>query len=272
MDKKEKIQESNDSRGAHTLYVVGIGPGGAKHLTGKAREILSGVEVVVGYTTYINLISEIIEGKEIFQTPMRGEVERCREAIALARSGRRVAVVSGGDAGIYAMAGLVFELIADKEGENDSLNVEVVPGVPAFVSAAAVLGAPLMHDFASISLSDLLTPWETITKRIEAAAAADFVIALYNPKSKTRTTHLGEAIDIIRTHRIESTPVGIVRNSSRADEEVTLTILSKLSDHYEKIDMSTILIVGNSTTFITDKKNRNNRQAMITPRGYDTRK
>ncbi len=202
---------------------------------------------------------------------MRGEVERCREAITLARDGRKVAVVSGGDSGIYAMAGLILELVAGAKDEEADLNIEVVPGIPAFVSAAAALGAPLMHDFASISLSDLLTPWGTITKRLEAAAEADFVIALYNPKSKTRTTHLGEAIDIIRKHRDDKTPVGIVRNSSRVDEELTVATLSELSAHYEKIDMSTILIVGNSSTFTSSLGKGSDRHVMITPRGYDTR-
>ncbi len=192
---------------------------------------------------------------------MKGEVERCTKAIELAKEGRRVAVISSGDAGIYGMAGLVLELI-DKETEPGNYDVEIVPGMPAFVAAAAILGAPLMHDFASVSLSDLLTPWELITKRLTLAAKGDFVIAIYNPRSKGRTTQLPEAVEILRKLKEDKTPVGIVRNAAREDESVTLTTLGELGGLCDKIDMLTVIIVGNSSTFIS-KANE-----MITPRGY----
>lgn len=199
----------------------------------------------------------IIEGKELFSTGMTHEVERCKKAIELAREGKRVAVVSSGDSGIYGMAGLILELLTEK----DKISVEVIPGVPAFVAAASLLGAPLMHDFASVSLSDLLTDWAVIEARIEAAASADFVIALYNPKSSKRVKGLGKALDIIGRHRDASTPVGIVRNATREDEEVIVTTLKDAPSFDDKIDMLTILIIGNSSSFAIDGR-------VITPRGY----
>jgi len=232
---------------------------------------------VVGYKTYIDLIKGVIQGKEIFSTGMTKEVNRCQKAIDLALQGKKVAVVSSGDAGIYGMAGLVLELLPESgarsqkseeknkseiEKRKSKIFVSVIPGVPAFCAAASLLGAPLMHDFASISLSDLLTPWETIRKRLDMASAADFVIILYNPKSKTRVSQLEEAIGIISTHRNENTPVGTVKNATREGEEIKITTLKGLPVHYDFIDMSTILIIGNSTTFVSHNK-------MITPRGYD---
>ncbi len=216
---------------------------------------------MVGYAKYLDLIEALTKGKEIFQTPMKGEVERCTKAIELANGGQRVAVISSGDAGIYAMAGLVLELI-DKDTSPRNFDVEIVPGMPAFVSAASILGAPLMHDFASVSLSDLLTPWELILKRLEMAAKGDFVIALYNPRSKGRTTQLPKAVEILRKFKEDKTPVGIVRNAAREDETVTLTTLGELAPLCETIDMLTIIIIGNSATFVT-KANE-----MVTPRGY----
>lgn len=192
---------------------------------------------------------------------MKGEVERCTKAIECAGEGKRVAVISSGDAGIYAMAGLVLELIDKREGQK-KFNIEIIPGMPAFVSAAAILGAPLMHDFASISLSDLLTPWELITNRLEMAARGDFVIAIYNPRSKGRTTQLPKAVKILRKFKDDKTPVGIVRNAAREDEAVTLTTLGELGPLCEEIDMLTIIIIGNSSTFITKASE------MVTPRGY----
>jgi len=192
---------------------------------------------------------------------MKGEVERCKKAIELAQKGKTVAVISSGDAGIYAMAGLVLELI-DKNDSPKNFDVEIIPGMPAFVAAASILGAPLMHDFASVSLSDLLTPWELITKRIEMAAKGDFVIAIYNPRSSGRTTQLSGAIEILRKFKEDMTPVGIVRNAAREDETVTLTTLGELPALCDTIDMLTIIIVGNSSTFISKAGE------MITPRGY----
>lgn len=211
----------------------------------------------MGYTRYVELAGTLVTGKEVFSTGMTHEVERCEKAISLAREGKTVAVVSSGDSGIYGMAGLIFELLAGDK----SVEVEVIPGVPAFVAAASLLGAPLMHDFASISLSDLLTDWELIETRLEAAAKADFVIALYNPKSSKRVEGLGRALDVIGRHRPGSTPVGIVRNASRKGEEVIMTTLKETPSFAEKIDMLTILIIGNSSTFSSLGR-------MITPRGY----
>jgi precorrin-3B C17-methyltransferase len=258
----QKVSPNAISRGS--LSIVGIGPGGLEHLTARARDVIARADVVVGYTTYMDLIRPLIEGKETFETGMTGEVERCEKAFEFARNGKRVAVISSGDSGIYGMAGLIFELYAGcNQSANVEINVEieVVPGVPAFVAAAAVLGAPLMHDFASISLSDILTPWETIKARIESAAKADFVIALYNPRSRTRITQLPEAMEIVARERDTGTPVGIVRNATRDDERVVLTELGRVKDLFETIDMSTIIIIGNRSTFASNGR-------MITPRGY----
>jgi len=235
---------------------VGIGPGGLAHLTRRAGEALAEADCVVGYTRYVSLIEPLVRGKELFTTGMTHEVERCEKALEMARTGRRVAVVSSGDAGIYGMAGLILQL-----AEGSGVKIEVVPGVPAFVAAASILGAPLMHDFASISLSDLLTEWAVIERRVEAAAKADFVIALYNPKSSKRVEGLARAVEIIGRHRDASTPVGVVRNATREGEEVMLTTVGGLPCCYDRIDMLTIIIIGNAATFSFDGR-------MITPRGY----
>lgn len=198
------------------------------------------------------------EGKEVFANGMTFEVERCRKAIELAASGRTVSVISSGDSGIYGMAGLVLQLAASS---GVKVRVEVVPGVPAFVAAASILGAPLMHDFASVSLSDLLTDWDKIEERVEMAARADFVIALYNPKSSKRVEGLGKALDIVRRYRKGTTPVGLVRNATRAGEQTVLTTLDEIEKYYGAVDMLSIIIIGSSTTFATGGK-------MVTPRGY----
>lgn len=262
-----------------SIYIIGIGPGGLGHLTITAKDALKKCDVVVGYKTYTNLISGIIKDKEVFSTGMTHEIERCQKAIEFAMKGKKVAVVSSGDSGIYGMAGLVLELVRSSEfgvrsqksevrsktkrltAHGSRLTVSIIPGVPAFCAAAAMLGAPIMHDFASISLSDLLTPSDVIEKRIDAAAGGDFIIILYNPKSKKRVTQLDDAIKIISRHRNPETPVGIVRNVSRDNEEVRITLLKDISRHYEFIDMTTVIIIGNSTTFISGDK-------IITPRGY----
>ena len=275
MDKKTKDRPCDNSSGKGSIYIIGIGPGGLGHLTQRAKEAFEACDTVVGYKTYIGLVSSLIKGKDVFSTGMTQEVERCNKAIELAMQGKKVAVVSSGDSGIYGMAGLVLELLVGGRWEaggrkgkdhiphpTSRTPVSIIPGVPAFCAAAGLLGAPLMHDFASISLSDLLTPWETIKKRLKMAAEGDFVIILYNPKSKKRVSQLKEAMDIISAHRKHNTPVGIVKDATREDEEVRVTVLGNFSSHYDFIDMSTILIIGNSATFITDGK-------MITPRGYN---
>ena len=211
----------------------------------------------MGYTRYVGLLSPLVEGKEVHTTGMTREVERCAKALELAREGKTVAIVSSGDAGIYGMAGLILQLAT----EDTDITIETIPGVPAFVAAASMLGAPLMHDFASISLSDLLTPREKIVERVEAAARADFVIIFYNPKSTKRTEGLPEAVEIVRRFRKADTPAGIVRNASRKEEECVLTTLAEIDRYYDRVDMLSLVIIGNSTTF---KKG----EWMITPRGY----
>ncbi|MEE8185445.1 MAG: precorrin-3B C(17)-methyltransferase, partial [Thermodesulfobacteriota bacterium] len=220
MDKKAEDRSRDRGRFKGAIHIIGIGPGGNEHLTLKAKKILGDCEIVVGYKTYIDLLSPLLQGKEVFSTGMTQEIDRCKKAVELAAEGRKVAIVSSGDAGLYGMAGLIMEIISDPglQVPHPRPEIHVVPGVPAFCAAAAILGAPIMHDFASISLSDLLTPWEVIERRIDAAALADFVIVLYNPKSKKRVVHLQEAIDIIMNYRGGTTPVGIVRNASRIDE------------------------------------------------------
>lgn len=235
------------------LYVVGIGPGGREHMTFKAAEVIKGSQAIVGYTPYIEYLEELVDGKEIFSTGMRGELERCKKAIELVKDGKDTAIVSTGDAGLYGMAGPILEL-------SQGIEVEIVPGVTAGFSAASELGAPIMHDYASISLSDLLTPWEVILKRVENAADADFVIQIYNPRSKGRKDHLEKVINIFSKYRKKQTPVGIVKNSGRGGNQITITTLDSID--YENVDMLTVLIIGNSNTYIENGK-------IITPRGYE---
>jgi adenosylcobyric acid synthase len=242
------------------LYVVGIGPGGSEHITPAALQAIEAAQVVVGYKTYLDLIPQCLAGKEVVSSGMRQEVERCRQALELAAAGRTVALISSGDAGIYGMAGLVLELA--EEPRQNPIDIRIVPGLSAVQAAAARLGAPLMHDFAVISLSDLLTPWPLIRRRLEAAAAADFVVALYNPKSRGRTLQIAEAQEILSRHRAPQTPVGIVRNACRPGEEVTVTTLADFIAH--DIDMLSIVIIGNSQSRL-DAAGR-----MVTPRGYET--
>lgn len=226
-------------------------------MTPRACAAIEGSDTVVGYTTYIRLIRPMLGGQEVVSTGMKSEAERCREAVRLAVSGRRVALISSGDSGVYGMAGLALEII--KEDGAGALEFEVIPGVPAVCSSAASLGAPLMHDFAVISLSDLLTPLELIFRRLEAAASADFVIALYNPRSKGRPGYLEDARGIIMKHRPGTTPVGIVKDSRREGEQVIITTLAELP--VDKVDMTTMVIVGNSQTYRF-------MDYLVTPRGY----
>ncbi len=239
------------------IYIVGIGPGDIQHLTPAARTAIEEAKVIIGYRTYLDLIRGLLKDKEVISSGMRQEIERCKKAIELASQRRRVTIVCGGDPGIYAMAGLVFEIL---KGSNKVKEVKVIPGIPAFNAAAARLGAPLMHDFASVSLSDLLTPWEVIEKRLEAVAKADFVIILYNPKSMGRQGHIQKARDIILRVRPPQTPVGIVKAAMRDNEKVIITDLENMLN--QDIDMQSIVIIGNSQTFIWNKR-------MITPRGYE---
>ncbi len=235
---------------------MGLGPGGRDHLTPAAQAALRAAEVVVGYRPYLDLVSDLLAGKRTVASGMREEVPRAQAAIAEAQRGARVAVVSTGDAGIYGMAGLVMELLPD----DCDIPVEVVPGITAASAAAACLGAPLMNDFAVISLSDLMTPLAVIEQRLRAAAAGDFVIALYNPRSHRRHEPLANALAILRAQRPPNTPVGLVRNALRAEQAVHITTLAELVEG--EVDMLTTVIVGNSMTAV-----RHGR--MVTARGYE---
>ena len=224
----------------------------------RAYKVLKEADVIIGYKTYIDLIAELVEGKEVISSGMTREVERSLLAIQRAADGQYVAVVSSGDPGIYGMAGIVLELV-EKEKAGDKLEVEIVPGISSANAGASSLGAALMHDFAVVSLSDLLTPWEVIEKRLYAAAQADFVTVLYNPVSKKRTEQIKKAREIFLKYKAPATPVGIVRNAKRSGEEVIRTDLEHFLEH--PIDMFTVVLIGNASTYHTER-------FMITPRGY----
>ncbi len=227
-------------------------------MTLEAKQAIESADAIVGYKTYVKLVESIIKpGTEIFSGVMGKEVERAKEAVTKALAGNRVAVISSGDPGVYGMAGVVLE-IADIE--NAKIPVVVIPGVTAATSAAARLGAPLVTDFAVVSLSDLLTPWNLIEERLHAAAEADFVIVLYNPQSEGRKEPLAKAYEILLKYRKPETPVGIVRQVGRKDEETVVTKLKELMGC--EVDMATTIIVGNSTTRVIGKR-------MVTPRGYN---
>jgi precorrin-3B C17-methyltransferase len=236
--------------------VVGIGPGARSEMSQRALDTLKNSDTIVGYKLYIDLIADIVKDKQIIASAMRKEIERVALAIQEAQTGKTVSIISSGDPGVYGMAGLALELAYK---ENIDLPIEIIPGIPAANAAAGVLGAPLMHDYAVISLSDLLTPWEIIERRVKYAAEADFVIVLYNPMSSQRDWQLKKATEIILRHKSPNTPVGIVKDVSREDESVILTMLDKMITH--PIDMTTIIIIGNSTTFTY-------RNYMVTKRGY----
>jgi precorrin-3B C17-methyltransferase len=233
------------------LFVIGIGPGGLDHITIKALNAIKESDIIVGYTKYLEFIDPLIKDKETLSTGMMGEEERCRKALELAKD-KIVSVISTGDAGIYGMAGLILELRNDEE-------VEIIPGVTASSSAGSVLGAPLMHDNCNISLSDLMTPYEDIKKRVRLAAEGDFIISLYNPKSKKRITYLREAIDTIKEFRPANTPVAVVKNALREGQSINIYTIENFDD--SEVDMFSIVIVGNSKSFMKDG-------FFITPRGY----
>ena len=238
------------------VTVIGLGPGGGADLTGRARAALEECDLIVGYTAYIDLVKEDFPDKETLSTGMRREVDRCRAAVEAALTGKSVAVVCSGDSGVYGMAGLIYEVAQ----EYDPIDIEVVPGITAACGGAAVLGAPLTHDFAVVSLSDLLTPWEKIEARLTAAARADFVLCLYNPASRSRPDYLRRACDILlAAGKSPDTVCGTVRNIGRAGEEAGLLTLGQLRD--TQVDMFTTVFVGNSQTKVLGGK-------MVTPRGY----
>lgn len=237
------------------LSVIGIGPGGGIDLTGRARAALDACDIIVGYTVYVDLLKSEYPDKEIKTTPMRKEVDRCRMAVEETAAGKNVAMVCSGDPGVYGMAGLCYEVAQ----EYDPIEIEVIPGITAACGGAAVLGAPLMHDFAVISLSDLMTPWEKITARLKAAAAADFVLCLYNPSSHKRADYLQKACDVLLEVKDPATICGFVRNIGREGEEYTVLTLGELRD--TAVDMFTTVFIGNSQTKVIGNK-------MVTPRGY----
>ena len=237
------------------LFVVGLGPGGIDQISKKAMKVLQESEIIIGYIVYVYLIRYALNGKIFYSTPMTQEIERCRAAIELASKGKKVSVVCSGDAGVYGMAGLIYELVQDY----DNVEVEVVSGITAACSGAAVLGAPLTHDFAVISLSDLLTPWDLIETRLDCASKADFVICLYNASSRKRHDYLQKACDIVLKHRSPKTVCGYVQNIDRESESAVILTLQQLRD--TNVNMYTTVYIGNSQTKEIQGK-------MVTPRGY----
>ena len=244
------------------IYLVGLGPGDAGYLNPYAAAALQKCDVVVGYRGYIEMAGDLLQGKELVSMELGQEMERAARAVDLASGGRAVAVVSSGDPGIYGMSGPVFQVLTDRDWDGITPRLESVPGITAMQAAAALLGSPLMQDFCAISLSDLMTPWETIKLRLESAAKGDFVVALYNPRSRRRQWQLLEARRILMEHRSGNTPVGIVGDAFRPNQRVTITDLEHLEDHAEAIDMVTTVLVGNSTTYL-------HQGHMATPRGYE---
>lgn len=234
------------------IYVVGVGPGNLDNMTFNAKSAIENSDIIVGYITYLDIIKDIIKDKKTDTSGMKKERERCLKAIEYAKEGYIVSMISSGDPGVYGMAGLILELSSD-------IDVEIIPGVSAANAAASILGAPLMHDYVVISLSDLLTDFELIKKRLNSAAMGDFIVAIYNPKSKKRITQIEEARDIMLKYKRKDTPVGIVKNAFRDGESKVITTLEHMLDF--DIDMFTTVIIGNNNSYIKDGK-------FITPRGY----
>ncbi len=254
------------------LYIVGTGPGSVDHMSNRAKTVIESAQCIAGYTTYLELINDLVKDKNTISTGMMKEIDRVEQAIDQALSGTSCALISGGDPGIYAMAGLVFELcekrkiaiarpgqVLDNHQDGPVLELEVVPGIPALAAGAALAGAPLTHDFAAVSLSDLLTEWTTIEKRLSCAAMADFVIVLYNPKSKKRDWQLGRAQELVLEHRPGSTPVALITGAMRENQKVAFTRL----DEMEKADvgMQTVVFIGSSASL-------RYMDFLFTPRGY----
>lgn len=237
------------------LYVVGLGPGGVEQMTKRAYDALMACDVIAGYHVYVNLIKEDFAQKEFLSTGMRKEVDRCKLALEEALKGKTVTMISSGDAGVYGMAGIMYQVAAD----HPEVDIEVIPGITAACSGAAVLGAPLISDFCLISLSDLLTPWEKIAKRLDCASQADFCICLYNPSSVKRHDYLQKACDIMLQNQLGDVPAGIVRNIGREGESYELTTLAELRD--KQVDMFSTVIIGNSQTQVINGR-------LVTPRGY----
>ena len=242
------------------IMLVGLGPGSHDYLTGRARSAIAEADTVIGYATYIKLVKELLDGKEVIKKAMTEELDRAIEAYDRAKQGKKVALVSSGDAGVYGMAGPTFEVLFQAGWTPDSdIEVEIIPGASALNTCASLVGAPLTHDFCAISLSDLLTPWPTIARLLDAVAYSDFVVALYNPKSGRRTRQIQEAQRIFLRHRDPQTPVAIVKSAFRPKQRIEFTTLGKMSE--SDIGMLTTVLIGNSNTFVK-------HGLMITPRGY----
>ena len=242
------------------IMLVGLGPGSHDYLTGRARSAIAEADTVIGYATYIKLVKELLDGKEVIKKAMTEELDRAIEAYDRAKLGKKVALISSGDAGVYGMAGPTFEVLFQAGWTPDAgIEVEIIPGASAINTCASLVGAPLTHDFCAISLSDLLTPWPTIARRLDAVAYSDFVVALYNPKSGRRTRQIQEAQRIFLRHRDPNTPVAIVKSAFRAKQRIEFTTLEKMIE--ADIGMLSTVLIGNSNTFVK-------HGLMITPRGY----
>ena len=254
------------------LFVIGLGPGNLSLLAPEAAAALDAARVLVGYTGYIERLPEVWRaGRTVLATGMTGEVQRAKAALDAALTGEPTVLVCSGDPGVYALAGLALEIMEQRGLCAADLPLHIVPGIPAVCAAAALLGAPLMHDFACVSLSDLLTPWPLIVKRLEAALMGDFVLALYNPRSRRRTRQLEEALALALKHKDPSTPVGVVKNAYRPGQEVSITPLNDVRAN--DADMFTILIIGNSMSRIVPGRGEfplawESGARVLTPRGY----
>lgn len=255
-------QSQSQDKASGKLYVVGIGPGSVEQLTLKARDVILNADYVLGNSTYLDQMESLLGTQEVIRSFMGKEVERARKAVELAKSAN-VVMISGGDTNVYGMAGIVLEVA---EHENLDVDIEILPGVTAVLAGASILGAPVVTDFAVISLSDLLTPWEVIEKRLNMAADADFVIGLYNPKSRKRKSNFARAIEIIRKYKADSVPVGLVKNAMRGeDEDQIVTILGEVMNYEDWVDMSTAILIGNGESRIWKSPKKD---IIITPRGY----
>jgi precorrin-3B C17-methyltransferase len=247
------------------LFIVGVGPGHHDHMTFRAKQAIEESDTIVGYETYVNIVQDLIDGKDVYRYAMTQEVERAHQCIDLAKSGKIVSLVSSGDPGIYGMAGLIYEMLAESGWDpKNGLPVEIIPGISALNSCASIIGSPLMTDFAVLSMSDLLVPWEIIVKRVEAAAQGDFVIVIYNPSSKKRIHQLQDTIKILLKYRKPTTPVAIIKGAFRNSQSVVLTDLENIINHSDKLGMITTVIIGNSSTY-------NYKDLMINPRGYTSK-
>jgi precorrin-3B C(17)-methyltransferase len=238
------------------LYVLGIGSGNKENMSFACYEAIQNSDIIVGYDKYVNQIENLLTNQEIYSTAMTGEIQRCKKAVEFAKNGKNVSVICSGDSGIYAMSGLILELV------DDDMPVKIIPGITSSTLASSLLGAPIMHDCCTISLSDLLTPLELIYKRVEYAAMADFVISFYNPKSKKRADYLKNSVEILLKYKKDKTPVGIVKRAYDENQEIYITTLDNID--YSLVDMHSIVIVGNNSSYIKNGK-------IITKRGYETK-